>query len=300
MEKQTAVRAKIALFFTALIWGSTFFVMKLVAGVFPTPFLMAIRFTSGTVALALLFFPRLPRMREKRYLIASFATGATQALGYLLQTYGLALDTSPGKSAFLTAAYCVLVPFLSWILLRRRPSGWQFFAAIICVTGIGLLSLTEELTISPGDFLTLLGSIIFALNILAIGRAGEQGCDPILLTIGQLGVASVISWGITLLTGAFPTNSPSPLSWWCLIGLGLVASALCMVMQSYGQQHVEASQASILLSLESVFGVVFSVLFYGESVTIRLLLGFVFIFAAIIISETKLEWLRRKPLQKQE
>ncbi|MDO4269893.1 MAG: DMT family transporter [Eubacteriales bacterium] len=294
MQKQVRFRARLALFITALIWGSTFFVMKEVAGVFPTPFLMAIRFSTGTMALALLFPARLPLLRQKRYLLGAVTTGVTQALAYMLQTLGLAWDTSPGKSAFLTAAYCVLVPFLAWLALRRRPSGWQFVAAGMCLTGIGLLSLNEAFGISPGDFVTLLGSIIFALNILAISHAGEMGCDPIALTIGQLAVAAAVSWGMTLALGAFPAVSPPAKSWACLVFLGLVASALCMAMQAYGQKHVEPSQASLLLSLESVFGVVFSVIFYGEVLSARLLAGFALIFCAVVVSETRLDFLFRR------
>ena len=116
----TQAKAKSALLLTAFIWGSTFFVMKEAAAVFPPALLMAVRFTVGAAALALLFRGRLGVLRSRRYLAASLITGATQTAAYLLQTLGLHWDTSPGKSAFLTAAYCVLVPFLGWAALHRR------------------------------------------------------------------------------------------------------------------------------------------------------------------------------------
>ena len=296
----TPAKAKSALLLTAFIWGSTFFVMKEAAAVFPPALLMAVRFTVGAAALALLFRGRLGVLRGRRYLAASLITGATQTAAYLLQTLGLHWDTSPGKSAFLTAAYCVLVPFLGWAALRRRPTGWQFAAAGLCILGIGLLSVTEAMTISPGDFATLLSAAAFALNILSVGYMVEQGCEPVPLTIGQLGAAALMCWGVCALTGAAPYAPPTAGAWASLVVLGLTASALCLSLQAYGQQHVDPPQASLLLSLESVFGVACSVVFYGETVTGRMLTGFLLIFTGILAGETQFAFVRRLRPQNSE
>lgn len=291
MRSSTA-RAKAALLLTAFIWGSTFFVMKQAAAVFPPPLLMAVRFSVGAAALALVFGRQLSAMREKQYLAASLVTGGTLAAAYLLQTLGLHWDTSPGKSAFLTAAYCVLVPFLGWAALHRRPTGWQFLAAVLCIAGIGLLSVSERLTISPGDFATLLGAALFALNILSVGYMLERGCAPIPLTVGQLTAAALVCWTIVLSSGVRPYQPPTPGAWTELVILGLTASALCLALQAYGQSHVEPAQASLLLSLESVFGAACSAVFYGEALTGRMLLGFCLIFTGILAGETQLAFLR--------
>jgi len=87
-----------------------------------------------------------------------------------------------------------------------------------------------------------------------------------------------------------PTASPSLISWINLVALGVIASALCLVMQAYGLKYVQPSQASLILSLESVFGVIASVLFYGEMLTLRLIVGFFLIFCGIFISETELKF----------
>ena len=71
-------------------------------------------------------------------------------LAYSIQTYVLA-QTTPSKNAFLTAVYCVLVPFLTWAVVKTRPDRYNIAAALLCVTGVGLVSLTEELTINTGD-----------------------------------------------------------------------------------------------------------------------------------------------------
>ena len=71
-----------------------------------------------------------------------------------------------------------------------------------------------------------------------------------------------------------------------MLFLAVFASVVAFGIQNVSLAHVPPTQASLLLSLESVFGVVFSILLYGEQMTLRLVAGFVLIFAAIVISET--------------
>ena len=76
--------------------------------------------------------------------------------------------------------------------------------------------------------------------------------------------------------------------------LGVFASAVGTLLQNYGQQGTDASTASLLLSLEAVFGVLFSVLLYHEIVTVKMFIGFACIFGAVIVSETKLSFLKKR------
>ncbi len=281
-----------ALLTAALIWGSSFIVMKNAVDGIPVFVLLGIRFTAGCLLLCALFAGRL-RTIGKKQLIHGGLVGVLLFLAYTAQTYGLK-GTTPGKNAFLTAVYCVLVPFVNWLILRRRPTGWNWAAAVMCLGGIGLVSLDGDFRITPGDALTLLGGVFYALHLVAVSRFGEDE-DPVMLTMLQFGAGAVCCLICAVLTGQLPTVMPSGAGVWLeLAYLAVFATTVAMLCQNVGQSVTPAAQASILLSLESVFGVAFSVLLGAEGLTLRLVLGFVLIFVAVIASETEFSFLRRE------
>ncbi len=278
---------RLALLAAALIWGSSFFVMKNAVDQIPVYWLLAFRFSVGFVLLSLIFV-RKWRLLSRQTLLHGGFLGVILALAYIVQTFGLT-DTTPGKNAFLTAVYCVLAPFVNWLCFRARPSSWNWLAAVLCLVGIGLVSLSGDFTIRMGDALTLLSGVVYAVQIVYISHYGEAE-DPILLTMLQFGTAALICWGMTLATGA-TSVALSMETMPELLYLAVFATTVAMLCQNVGQSVTPAAQSSILLSLESVFGVLFSVLFAHEALTPRLLSGFAVIFVAVIISETRLSFL---------
>ena len=201
------------------------------------------------------------------------------------------MDTTPGKNAFLPTVYGILVPLLNWALLGRRPTVCNGLAAVLCLGGIGLVSLTEGFTVGRGDLLTLVSGVIYAAHMIALARF-SQGEDTALLTLIQFMAAALMAWLLSLATETPPDALPAG-AVGELIYLGVFSTALALLMQSVGQKSTPPAPAAILLSLESVFGVLFSVLFYGEVVTPRLAAGFALIFLAVLISETQLSFLRQ-------
>lgn len=291
MKNHGSFLCKLALFGSALIWGSSFVVVKNTVDTFTPHILLGFRFTIGCLLLCLIFHRRL-RQIDKPLLVRGLFTGALLFSAYSVQTLGITA-TTPGKNAFLTAVYCVIVPFLFWITDKQRPDRYNFLAAFLCIGGIGLVSLSGDLTIGIGDALTLCGGFLYAAHMVAVARF-SQGRDPVLFTIIQFGAAAVLSWAIGLSTERLPTQWSSD-SVVGLLYLAVFATAVALLLQNIGQKGTSPASASIILSLESVFGVVFSVALYGEQVTPRLIAGFVLIFLAILISETKLSFLRKKP-----
>ena len=281
---------RLALLAAALIWGSSFIVMKSAVVGVPVFMLLGIRFTVGCALLALLFMKRLKGV-GKRQILHGCIVGVLLFLAYTVQTFGLK-GTTPGRNAFLTAVYCVLVPFVNWVLLRRRPTRWNWLAGVLCLGGIGLVSLDGDLRMNQGDALTLLGGLFYALHMVAVSRFGEDE-DPVVLTLLQFGAAAVCCWGLSLLTETPPDVFPQG-AWLELGYLAVFVTTAALLLQNVGQSVTPAAPAAILLSLESVFGVAFSVLLGGETLTIRLMMGFVLIFAAVIASETEFSFLRRK------
>ena len=284
--------AKPMLFAAAFIWGSSFFIMKNTLDAVPVQFLLAIRFTMGTVLLALVCGKRW-RQVTRDYLWRGAIIGGCLYLAYSVQTYGLAL-TTPSKNAFLTAVYCVIVPFLYWLLAGVKPDRYNVLAAVLCVAGVGLVSLSGDLSVNLGDALTLLCALFYAAHIVAVAKVSLQK-DIYLLTVFQFAFAAVYAWIGGALTEQFPARALSdPQAILPLCYLGVMATTVALLFQNVGQVNSDPASAAVILSLESVFGVLCSVIFAGDTVSIRMAVGFVMIFVAVVCSETKFSFLHGK------
>ncbi len=252
-----------------IIWGSSFLIMKQTVDGIPVFTLLAIRFTVAGVLLSLVFWKKW-RLLNKETLLGGGLLGTLMFLGYVFQTYGLSgigswEGTTPGKNAFLTATYCVLVPFLNWLLTRKRPDRYNIAAAVLCLLGIGLVSLTEDFTVVGGDVITLVCGVAFSLHILAVDRYAKT-CDILLLTVLQFLFMALWSWIGVFLAGETLSVLPSGADILRLGYLAVCASGLAMLFQNIGQANTPPSTGAVLLSLEAPFGVVFSVLFGTEQI----------------------------------
>lgn len=288
--KPSSLTGRLALLAAAMIWGSSFFILKDALADMPVFLLLAVRFSVGFILLALIFRRRLLSMKKEAVLHGAIC-GLLLFTAYATQTFGLR-ETTPGKNAFLTTVYCVLVPFIGWVLFKTRPTRWNWLAAAMCLTGIGLVSLNESLTMGRGDALTLLCGVFYALHVLAVGRY-TRGEDAVALTVVQFGTAALLNAALSWLTEPLPDAVPQG-ALMELTYLAVFPTTVAMLLQSIGQSVTPAAPAAILLSLESVFGVLFSVLFAGEQVTLRLLCGFTLIFLAVIASETHFSMTSRR------
>ena len=284
--------AKPMLFAAAFIWGTSFFIMKNALDVMPVFFLLAIRFTAGAVLLSAVAWKKWKEFTVD-YLWRGAVVGGFLFLAYSVQTFGLAL-TTPSKNAFLTAVYCVIVPFLTWAVVKRRPDRYHVASALLCVTGVGLVSLTEELTMNAGDLLTLLCALFYASHIVAVEKV-SPGKDITLLTIFQFAFAAVYAWICGACTETFPAAALAdpavlmPMAYLCVM-----ATTVALLFQNVGQKYTEPASAALLLSLEAPFGVMFSVLFGAERPTPLMYLGFCVIFTAMVCSETQFKFLRKR------
>lgn len=294
--------ASIALFAAAFIWGTSFVIMKDVSDRLPPSLLLAIRFTIACAVLSLLSLKRFKKL-DKSYIFPGILIGALLFTAYLVQTYGL-IGTTPGKNAFLTASYCVITPFLFWIVSKKRPDRYHILSAFICLAGIFMISVdfgTEKLlSIALGDVLTLICGFFYAAHIVAIATTANDK-DPMLITILQFGVAAVLSWLTYAGLSAFDL---APLS---LDGVNYVSlviqlfylacacTAAALFLQNFGQKYAHPTGAAVILTFEAVFGALFSLLL-GREEGFGLLraVGFVLVFLAVVISETKLSFLKCK------
>ena len=292
---------KLALLAATAIWGASYLVSKDLLDTVTPSWLVGVRCLAAGVILGAVLAPRLVRTLVPKCLStddpALRTLGAGAALGVLdfaaqlSQTAGLDA-TTPGISAFLTATYCVIVPFAAWALLRLRPRAAHLAAAAIALVGIWLVSVSssgEHLSIGLGEALTLVAALFYALHIVCVTWFSSRH-DVLVLTVVQFLVEGACGCVVGAVTCAV-TGEPS--------GLGaldakmlvqfaflvLFCAIFCFGVQNLALTRVDPTQASLILSLESVFGVVFSVALFGEELTARLVVGFALIFCAIVASE---------------
>ena len=271
------------LLLTALIWGSAFAVVKNTLDSFPPAAIIAMRYAIATAITGVVFRRHL-RGLTRGDISRGALVGLLLAAAYIVQTIGLQYTTA-GKNAFLTTVYVLLVPFGCRALFGQRLHRDNYIAAALMLAGIGLLSLEDEVGgLNVGDALTLLCGALFAAHIISVERC-QRRTNVYALIVLQFGFAAVYALLYSLLLERGMPLRFNAGSVGGLLYLAVFSTTIAMSLQNIGQSMAPASHASILLSLESVFGVVFSCLLLGERVTPRMLLGFAVIFAALLVSE---------------
>ena len=291
------IGAHIALFVAALFWGTTFVAISSTNDYFPPAFLVFLRCAIGGGVLLLFFIKRLKHWSRSYVIVCAFL-GFLMTIGYLMQNLSIAAGCPPGRCGFLVATYCVITPFIAWFVWKRKPNIYHVIAAVLCLVGIGFISMpdllkTSDVGLNLGDFLALIGSVIFAAYLVYLGRYVDT-MDPILLTIGNLFFGVIYSGVYTYFFEDSTQIVWNGYSIFAALYLGVICMSLTNILQAIGQREVIASTAALIFSLESVFGIILAIAFWHEEVTASLLIGCAFIFIAIVISETKLGFLKKK------
>ena len=138
---------------------------------------------------------------------------------------------------------------------------------------------------SMGDILTVLSGVPCAVNmVISSVVCKDNDKNPLLLTTIELFVVMVCAWVCVFVSNGMPEKLYSEATIG-IVYLGIIATALCLFLQSYGLKHTEASIGGMIISLESVFGVIFSIIIYHEQLTFRMCIGFLIIFIAILLSQ---------------
>ena len=291
MDKFTRRKILIAdgsLFLVAIIWGSGFIVNKNALDYMNPLYILVLRFSLASVLLGIIFYKKLLKINTEE-IQAGAIIGVFLFLGFFTQTVGLKY-TTVSKSAFITASYVVLVPFIFWLISKKRVEIHEILAALLCFIGIGILSLEKDFSISLGDGLTFLCAIFFAVHIISVGIYSKKH-DPIKLIIIQFAMAAILSIIISFIFKVefLPLTKEMGLS----IGYLVIANTIIAFgIQNIAQKYTSSTHAAIILSLESVFGGLLSLIFLKEPFTIRFLIGCLAILISIITTETKWEFLR--------
>lgn len=294
MQKKTIF--KIALVGVAVSWGSGFPITKVAldSGIAPNA-IMSIRFLIASMLIFIFLGMKKVKITKEE---AKLGLGAGLLLGaaFSLQTVGL-MHTTSSKNAFLTAAYVVCVPFVLWILTKEKPKGIIYISSIVCFTGVGFLSLEGDLTMNYGDFLTLVAALFFALQIGVIGaNLRGKSLNPITINAFQMFSGGLLTLVLNIVYEDFSIIKTR------MNGVQIAAIAFLIIcntliaylVQTSAQKYIESSTASLILSMEILFGALASIIFMGDPITFKIIIGGLLIFASVIISETELKFLRKK------
>ncbi len=284
--KLTSVLASAGLLLAATIWGFSFVIVKDSLDYIGAFYMIAYRYTIAAVVMSLIFIKKW-KLFSRDYLKHGAFTGLFLFLAYATQTVGCDYTTA-GKNAFLTTFYVIMIPLLTWLLFRKRPRFYVFIAAAMSLTGIGLLALgSGDKGINIGDVLTLICGVFFALHIIFTEKYNRNGGDPLFLTLLQFIFTAIAGW-ITapFFDGAFPMATAfTGRVVGSMLYLGLLSTMVGFSLQNIGLKYVQSSIASLFLSFESVFGILFSTLILHEAFTLKMFAGCTLIFLAVILAE---------------
>ncbi len=277
MKKYLAITGLVTV---TIIWGGGFVASDMALESLRPFQIMAIRFLMASVLMGAASIRELKGINFKE-LQAGILMGTALFVGFAFQIVGLQY-TTPSKNAFLTALNVVMVPFISFILLRKKISRKSIAGAAMAIVGVGLLSLEKNMSLSMGDALTLVCAVGFAFQIFFTSEFVKK-YRAVVLNFIQMLTAVLLSAACLFLFGE--TNfHVTPQGWLSVLYLGVVSTALCYLLQTASQKYVDETKSAIILSMESVFGTLFSILILHEQVTLRMVCGCIIILAAVIVS----------------
>ena len=285
--KKQVLFADLGLLLVALLWGAGFLFTKRGLDYITPLWMMSMRFVGATIIMSIVFYKNFRKI-SKSDLKAGLVIGIFLYIAFATQTIGLQY-TSISNQAFLTATNVVFVPFLVWVVYKKAPDKFAFIGAALATVGIGLITLKEGLHLNVGDMWTLACAVFFAGHIVSIGFFAKDK-DPIALTIVQFAVAAVLSLVSALMMEPLPAKIGSE----AMLSVGymvLASTLLAFLLQNICQKYTPSTHASLILSLESVFGTLVAVVFEGEMFNLQMALGCITVFAAILLIETRFEFL---------
>lgn len=219
---------------------------------------------------------------DKRYLlISSLLCGLFLFTACSLQQVGL-LYTTAGKSGFLTSLYIILVPILG-LFMKKKVQPWIWISVILALCGLYLLCGGGAFSLGKGELLTLGCAVAFSFHILVIDRVSPN-LDGVRLSCLQFFVCGMLSLVAMFLTET-PSLSAIAQCWLPIAYAGVLSCGVAYTFQIIGQSYTEPTVASLLMSLESVFAVLFGWLLLKQALTIPELLGCILVFAGVILAQ---------------
>jgi len=309
--KNKEFRSNLLMLLAAIIWGFAFVAQRVGVQYVESFTFNGVRFALGALSLTPLMLFNDYKVKKARNfktpdvnkgnsaietIKAGIYAGFMLFMGASLQQIGL-VEATAGKAAFITGFYIILVPFFG-IFLKQKIGKNTWAAAVLAITGLYFISVTEDFTISREDFILLLGSFFWSGHILVISKYSKK-IDNLKLSLVQYIVCSLLS---LIIAFTFEDISLSGLSR-ALIPIlygGIASVGIAYTLQTYGQKHAKPAHAAIILSLETVFAAIGGFLILGETMNARTLIGCILMFAGVLVSQIEGIWDKAFRTKKQE
>ncbi len=281
--RQPAVAPLIALVIVAMLWGGSFVVVKAAVAEMPPATLVAWRFTIATVVV-LLGKPCCLRGVRARAVLRASALGALFGAGFLLQSWGMP-STPAVFSAFIAGSAVVMVPVIAWLWFSRRMNASTGWAVGLTTVGQALISMQGS-TFGAGELLTLAAAALWAVHLVALER-WSRSSEMVAMAVIQLAVVAGLAWFVQALLPGDSEIPSSPPAWSAIIVLGVLGvlgTAVPLVLLTYAQAKVNATTSAVVLTLEPVFGAVAAITVGGEAWSGLLLIGAVAVVIGAVIA----------------
>lgn len=268
------------LLLASAMWGSSFVASKHCINSGMLQFeIVFYRFFLGTVLTALVFRGQL-RRPAKSAIRTGVVLGLLTVVTFTLEMFGLAM-TQATKASFLTATNIVMMPLLYGLFFRVRPARRSLLAAVLALTGVGFLSLTEGFGgLAPGDLLLLVDAATYALNsLLLVKLAGED--SRIQISFFQFLTTAVCMGVLTLFQGTGGGYAHSAVL--SVLYLAAVPTVLCYLIKNFTLKYLNPVRCTLILSTESIFCAIFSAILLGERMNLRMLAGIALICGGVMM-----------------
>ena len=274
----------IGLVIVTIIWGGGFVASDIALNELSPFEIMSYRFLIASILMGIFAWKNLKTISKDEIIYGS-VLGVALFSGFALQIIGLKY-TTPSNNAFLTATNVVMVPFIAYIIGRKKLNKADIVGSFTALIGVGVLSLQSNFSIGTGDIFTLFCAMGFAFQIYLTGIFGKQ-IRPSILNFLQMFTAFCLSVIGPLFSGKINLSlSTQVIS--AIIYLGVVSTAICYFLQTAAQKYVDETKSAIILSMEAVFGTLFSIILLGEKLTIKMIIGGIMILSAVLMSELQI------------
>lgn len=280
--------AIILLILTSVLWGSSFIITKTVTKEVPIFLYLGLRYLIALLGFAPIF-GRLRKIK-KDVIWTGIVSGIIYYFAITFQTIGLQ-TTSAGKAGFITGLSTVMVPFLAWMILKKKEVNLRIWVAVVLsVVGMAFLLLEGNEGVLIGDILVLICAVFCALFIIFNDKY-VRVIDVYLYSIIQLLTLTLLCFGSSLLINeSYDLMSANMNFWFIMVYMGLIVTTLTFLFQNWGQRHQGPSQTAIIFTLEPVFAVIFASFIIGnEILSLYTWIGCGLIFIAILITVLKNE-----------
>ncbi len=283
MNKQTAI---LIMLLVTVIWGGGFPATGLALDFGVTVGIInMVRGGIFTLLVFAVFHKNILTMKLKDVKIGLLA-GTANVLAFLLQTIGTQYTTL-SNSAFLTTTNVIMIPFMVWVLMKKRPVAKNFAAMAVCMVGTAVLAgvFRNGLTFNIGDIYTLACAFFYGLSIVFVAMQPSESHFSV--SAFMMGLTHFLGGTLYFIVaeGAYIPALDWKIAILPVLYLGFFSSFTAQTLQILSQRYVSPNTASLVFMFESVFGSIFSIMFGFEEFTFALLIGGGLILVSLIISE---------------